>query len=100
MKDFPKWLLALAFVCIVPLFVSPFYLFGAITLVATPDNGVLRFGAYVLQNLLWLAPILCFFVGLDRYRRGFHKSGVAVVGIGVALTVAAVLTVTGYDSTL
>lgn len=96
MKDFPKWLLALAFVCIVPILVSPVYLFGAMALFGQGQTGVVRFLAYVAQNLLWLLPIVAFFVGLDRYRRGFYKSGIAVVIAGVALAVASVAVVVTY----
>ena len=39
------------------------------------------------QNLLWALPVYLFFPGLDRYRRGFYKSGTAIILLGDVLAV-------------
>lgn len=90
MKDFPRWLLVLAFICIVPVFVCPLYLFGGLRLFSPSGYAVVDFLLYITQNLVWLTPILCFFGGLDLHRRGFERAGVAVIGLGVALTALSV----------
>lgn len=88
MKDFPKWLLALAGTGLLPLLAAPFYLLGAVSPLGTAANGGLRFLLFVAANSLWVLPVAAFFVSLDRYRRGFRRSGVAVAVAALALTVA------------
>lgn len=87
MKDFPKWVLALAFLSVAAVFASPFYMFGGLSLFGYAENGFLRFLLYLLQNLLWLLPVLLFFPGLDRWRRGFEKSGLALIVLGDVLSI-------------
>lgn len=91
MRDYPRWLLVIAFLCVTPVFVSPLYLFGGLTLFGRADNTLLRFLLYLLQNLLWVVPILGFFVSLDLYRRGFERWGVVVAIIGLLLAVLSFL---------
>lgn len=88
MKDFPKWLLALAGTGLLPLLTAPFYLLGAARPFGTSDSVLLRFLLFVAANLTWLLPVAAFFVSLDRYRRGYRRSGVAVAVVALALTVA------------
>ena len=87
MSEFPKWLLALAFVSMIPLLLSPLYLFGGMPF-GTSESAVARFFIYLAMQLLWFVPVVLFFVGLDAWRRGFYKAGVSVlivsdvIGIG------------------
>ena len=87
MSDFPKWLLALAGVSLVPVLLSPLYLFGA-TPFGTSDSSLVQFLLYCATQLLWLLPLVLFFVSLDRYRRGFERIGIAVLLCGAAITAA------------
>ena len=58
MSDFPKWLLALAGISLLPVLLSPFYLFGASPF-GTSDSAFLRFLLYICTQLLWLlAPVI------------------------------------------
>ena len=41
---------------------------------------------YLLVNLLWILPIVAFFVGLNDYRRGYEKRGIALLVCGNLLT--------------
>ena len=81
MNDFPRWLLVLAFLSVAPVFVSPLYLFGY------TEWTAVNFLLYLAQNLLWALPVYLFFPGLDRYRRGFYKSGTAIILLGDVLAV-------------
>ena len=87
MSDFPKWLLALAGVSLVPVLLSPLYLFGA-TPFGTRDSSLVQFLLYCATQLLWLLPLMLFFVSLDRYRRGFERSAVAVAAISALVACA------------
>ena len=71
MSDFPKWMLALAGISLLPVLLSPFYLFDVAT------------------QLLWLLPLILFFVSLDLYRRGYERLGIAAALLGAALTATA-----------
>lgn len=86
MSDFPKWLLALAGTNLIPVLLSPFFLFGGLAPFGESDNGVIAFLLYVLSNLLWIVPLILFFVGLDLYRRLFEWLGIAVNVVGALLT--------------
>lgn len=87
MSDFPKWLLALAGISLLPVLLSPFYLFGASPF-GTSDSSFVRFLLYVITRLLWLLPLLLFFFSLDLYRRGYERAGIfftsfsALIAIG------------------
>lgn len=87
MSDFPKWLLALAGVSLVPVLLSPLYLFGA-TPFGTSDSSLVQFLLYCATQLLWLLPLVLFFVSLDRYRRGFEYSAVAVAATSALVACA------------
>lgn len=83
-------MLALAGISLLPVLLSPFYLFGAQPF-GSSDSGIVRFLLYVLTQLLWLLPLLLFFVSLDLYRRGFCRAGIllavfsALVSVGGSL---------------
>lgn len=86
MSEFPKWLLALAALSLLPVLAVPFYLFGAMPF-GTSDSGFVRFLLYLATQLLWAVPLALFFVSLDAWRRGYARRGVvwAVVGAAVSL---------------
>ncbi|MBR1387268.1 MAG: hypothetical protein IJ553_02530 [Alloprevotella sp.] len=87
MKDFPRWVLALAFFNLIPVLLSVFFLFGGIAPFGTSSHALVRLLLYVCANLLWLVPALTFFFGLDIYRRGWEKWGVLILALGNVLTV-------------
>lgn len=86
MSDFPKWLLALAAVSLLPVLAVPFYLFGAMPF-GTSESGIVRFLLYLATQLLWAVPLTLFFVSLDAWRRGYERRsvGLAVLGAVVSL---------------
>ena len=86
MKDYPKWLLALAFLNIIPVFLSVFFLFGGLFKAPSSWGTFIGLLIYLLVNLLWILPILAFFIGLNDYRRGFQKRGTAILVLGNLLT--------------
>jgi len=96
MSDFPKWLLALAGINLLPILLCPFFLFGGFLPLGSSENIVLAFLLYLLNQLLWLAPILLFFLGLDLYRRLFTWPGIAVCIIGALITIADILLLLGH----
>ncbi len=67
MKDYPKWLLVLAFVNIIPVFLSVFFLFGGLFKAPSSRGTFVGLLVYLLVNLLWILPIVAFFVGLNDY---------------------------------
>lgn len=83
-SDFPKWMLALAGFSLLPVLLSPFYLFGAHPL-GTSENGFVRFLLYLATQGFWFVPLLLFFSSLDQYRRGFEKTGIAIALISAAI---------------
>lgn len=87
MKDFPKWMLALAGFNLLPLLLAPFYLFGGLHPFGTSEWMAVSFVLYLLTNLIWLVPVWLFFVSLDFYRRGYERIGVAIAIAGALLTV-------------
>lgn len=93
MKLFPWWMLLLAGISLLPVFLIPFYLFGGLHPFGVSENAVLSFLLYVLTNLLWLVPVVLFFVSLDLYCKGRRARGVAVAILGVVLTVVSALVV-------
>ncbi len=89
MSDFPKWMLALAFVNLASLFTSIFFLFGAEPF-GTSENSFVRFVLYIATQLLWLVPIALFFLSLNTYRRGYERIGTALALAGDAVTVISI----------
>ena len=88
MKEIPKWMLALAGISLAPILFCPFYLFGGVAPFGTGTDKATGFLLYVLTQLLWVAPVVLFFVSLDFYRRGFGKTGFVLAAAGTALTAA------------
>ena len=88
MSLYPKWLLALAGLNLLSLLLSVFYLFGGVQPFGTSDNAVVRFLLYVAAQLLWLAPIGCFF-GALRAHDYQHPVLAALIALGgICLLVA------------
>lgn len=91
MSDFPKWMLALAGINLIPVLICPFFLFGIMPF-GTSTNGFVNFLLYLATQLLWIVPLALFFISLDYYRRGFEKTGITFALIGLSVTVWALLT--------
>ena len=87
MSEFPKKILALAALSLIPLLLAPLFLFGAQPF-GTAESKVGAFFLYLATQLLWVLPIAAFFFGLDFYRRGLERIGVAVLLCGAAITAA------------
>ena len=87
MSEFPKKILALAALSLIPLLLAPLFLFGAQPF-GTAESKIGASLLYLATQLLWVLPIALFFVGLDFYRRGFERIGVAVLLCGAAITAA------------
>ena len=85
MSEFPKKILALAALSLVPWLLVPLCVFGAQPF-GTAEGRVGAFFLYLATQLLWVLPIALFFVGLDYYRRGFERIGIAVLLCGAAIT--------------
>ena len=85
MKDFPKWMLALAGVNLLPVLASPFHLFGAKPF-GEADSTWVRFLLYLATQMLWLLPLVLFFVSLDSYRRGYTWRGIIEASVGVLIS--------------
>lgn len=86
MSDYPKWMLALAGISLLPVLASPFYLFG-LQPFGTSDSAFIRFALYLLTQLLWLVPLCLFFVCLDLYRRGYERMGVILTALSALIAV-------------
>ena len=85
MSEFPKKILALAALSLIPLLLAPLFLFGAQPF-GTAESKFGAFFLYLATQLLWVLSIASFFVGLDYYRRGFERIGVAVLLCGAGIT--------------
>lgn len=84
MSDYPKWLLALAGVSLLPLLACPLYIWGAQPF-GTSDSHFIRFLLSLLTQLLWIVPLTLFFVCLELYRRGWERAGIAVAAVSAAI---------------
>ena len=90
MSEFPKWLLGLAGLSLIPLLCCPLFLFGG-TPFGTSEYMIVRFLLYLATQILWLAPLATFFIGLGLWRRGYERAGVTINVLGVVLSVLAFL---------
>lgn len=88
MYGYPKWLLALAAVCLLPTLLSPFYIF------VFPAEATLHsVSQYLLRQALWIVPAFFARKGLDYYYREFNRLGVATIAIGIVIAIAGALAV-------
>ena len=92
MREFPRPMLVMAFLCLVPALLSVFFLF-ALHPFGQSDNVLLNFLQYLATQLLWLLPIAAFFAGLNRERRGYRRIAYAILSAGLVLAVIDVLLV-------
>ncbi|MBR6926380.1 MAG: hypothetical protein IKH52_04140 [Bacteroidaceae bacterium] len=83
MSLYPKWLLALAGANLLSVLLSVFYLFGGVQPLGTSENGLIRFLLFLTTQLLWLAPIVCFFGALRAhdYRHPQLAASIALFGL-------------------
>lgn len=72
----------MAFAELIPALLCPLYLFGGAAPWGTSDSAFVRFLLYLLTQVLWLLPVFAFFFGLDIYRRGWKRYGIAIVLTG------------------
>lgn len=92
MSEFPKWLLALAGLSLIPTLCCPLFLFGGMPFGAD-SSAFVRFLLYLLLQALWILPAISFFVGLDAWRRGYEKRGVVINVIGLIVSIVAFVVV-------
>jgi len=85
MSDFPKWMLALAGVSLLPLLACPLYIWAAQPF-GTSESHFVRFLLSLLTQLLWIVPAALFFLSLELYRRGWERWGVAVAVAGALVS--------------
>lgn len=85
MRDFPQWLLAMTFTSLASVLTSPFYMFGGLHVFGESHYGVINFLYYILQNLLWVLPVLLFFATLEFYRIGMKRTGISIACISLVV---------------
>lgn len=65
MSQYPKWFLTLNFPnIIIPMIVMIFYMFGGVHPFGDVDNFFWSFVIYIFTQLLWIVPIILFFISL------------------------------------
>ena len=84
-------MLALAGTNLIPLLISPLFLFGAFHPFGTSEIGILNFLLYLLTNMLWVIPFLLFFASLHLYRNCYETPGIVVAALGAVLTLVDIL---------
>ncbi len=93
MNVFPKWFLCLCFPALLSVLVSPLYLFGGLNLFGYSGGWFTGALFFLLQNLIWLTPVILFFVSLHIFAQGYEKSGVALAVLNLCLMVLSFLIV-------
>lgn len=91
MSDFPKWLLALAGTNLVPILISPLFMFGGLRPFGTTEYAVINFLLYLLVQLLWIAPIGLFFLSLHLWRECFELPAIVLAVIGMLITLSDII---------
>lgn len=92
MNDFPRPMLIMAFLCLIPALLSVFFLF-ALHPFGQSSNALLNILLYLATQLLWLLPIAAFFAGLNRERRGYRRIAYGILSAGLLLTIIDLLIV-------
>ncbi len=65
MEQYPKWFLALNFPnVVIAMVLMIFYMFGGIHPFGDVDNWFYSFIIYIFNQLLWISPIVLFFVSI------------------------------------
>ncbi len=67
------------------------FLFGGLFKAPSSWGAFIGLLIYLLINLLWILPIVAFFIGLNDYRRGYQKRGIAILVCGNILTLLDIL---------
>ena len=88
---FPKRLLIPAFVSLVSVLAAPLYLFGNVQLIAPSTSGFVNVLIYIVQNLLWLAPVVLFFFSLELHRHEHERLALALALVNVLIAAAALV---------
>lgn len=94
MNQYPKWLLALNFPNIILAFVTmTLLMFGGTHPFGRVDSTFWSFFVYLITQLLWILPILTFFISLLcwGYTRYKLAVGTAVFGWGINLATLALI---------
>ncbi len=86
MEQYPKWLLALAFPCLLPVLLSIFFLFGGLRPFGRSEHIVVDFILFLAANLLWILPVLLFFAGLYAFGRTYERLSIGLLTVGMLLT--------------
>ena len=95
MSNYPKWLLGLAFINLIPSLLSVFFLFGGVRPFGSSSSMPVDMMLFAMTQLLWLLPIAAFFFGLDRWMRGYNRMSILVLLTGIGLTITDVLLLFG-----
>lgn len=82
MSLYPKWLLLLAAICILPAVLSPFYIF-----VFPSELTFFGVVGYIMKQLLWFFPAYSAYKGLDYYYREFERLGIGVTAFGAVVAI-------------
>lgn len=88
---FPKRLLIPAFVSLVSVLAAPLYLFGNVQLISPSTSGFVNVLIYIVQNLLWLAPVVLFFFSLELHRHEHERLALALALVNVLIAAAALV---------
>lgn len=92
MKEFPWPLRILAGLCLTPaLWGILFYTIGVVRPFGGSSNVLLALLLYLLNQLVWLAPVVMFFVSLNEHRRGYYTRAYCCAIAGVALAVVSLV---------
>ena len=86
---FPKRLLIPAFGSLVSVLAAPLYLFGNVQLITPSTSGFVNVLIYIVQNLLWLAPVVLFFFSLELHRHEHERLALSLALVNVLLAFAA-----------
>lgn len=87
MKDYPRWYLALAFLTLWPVLITPILLFGRLQPFGYLSSSVLRILVYVGIQSMWIVPVIAFFKALTYYREDHRTLGVSITLGTMAFTI-------------
>ena len=89
MSQYPKWFLALNFPnIIIPMIVMIFYMFGGVHPFGDVDNFFWSFVIYIFTQLLWIVPIILFFISLISWGWIREKIALVTACVGWAFNIA------------